>query len=221
MYSYFTEYRHSPPHIRGAKLVTFFRLANKTCIFFKENVLYNIFSPHPSTHSHTSPNTPRTIGAPLAYIYMTLKVVNYLPRKIDEMRAINTKPAETPTEKSLSLKKNGLEEKIGGYVNRWIEEKRYCSPELSIKDVALQIGTNHNYLSQYLNDYLGVTFQMWLNTLRIEESKNILTSENISIEEVGIKVGIPESYNFSRWFKVVTGTTPLRYRKEANQAKTN
>lgn len=159
--------------------------------------------------------------APLAYIYMTLKVVNYLPRKIDEMRAINTKPAETPTEKSLSLKKNGLEEKIGGYVNRWIEEKRYCSPELSIKDVALQIGTNHNYLSQYLNDYLGVTFQMWLNTLRIEESKNILTSENISIEEVGIKVGIPESYNFSRWFKVVTGTTPLRYRKEANQAKTN
>ena len=28
---------HSPPHIRGAKLVTFFRLANKTCIFFQIN----------------------------------------------------------------------------------------------------------------------------------------------------------------------------------------
>ena len=62
---------------------------------------------------------------------------------------------------------------------------------------------------------------MWFNTLRIEKSKNILTSENISIEEVGIKVGIPESYNFSRWLKVVTGTIPLRYRKEANQSKTN
>lgn len=161
--------------------------------------------------------------APLVYVYMTLKIVNYLPRKIDDMRANNTKEAEkatsTPAEKNPQLKKNGLEGKIGGYVNRWIEEKRYCSPELSIKDVALQIGTNHNYLSQYLNDYLGVTFQMWLNTLRIEESKHILTSENISIEEVGIKVGIPESYNFSRWFKVITGTTPLRYRKEANQGK--
>ena len=67
----------------------------------------------------------------------------------------------------------------------------------------------------------SITFQMWFNTLRIEKSKNILTSENISIEEVGIKVGIPESYNFSRWLKVVTGTIPLRYRKEANQSKTN
>ncbi len=101
-------------------------------------------------------------------------------------------------------------------MERWVKEKRYCLAELSIKEVAVQIGTNHSYLSQYLNDCLGITFQMWLNTLRIEESKRILTTENISIEEVGIKVGIPESYNFSRWFKVITGTTPLRFRKEEN-----
>ena len=105
---------------------------------------------------------------------------------------------------------------MGVYLERWVKEKRFCAAELSIKDVATQIGTNHNYLSKYLNDCLGITFQMWLNTLRIEESKHILSTENISIEEVGIKVGIPESYNFSRWFKVVTGTTPLRYRKEEN-----
>ena len=86
----------------------------------------------------------------------------------------------------------------------------------SIKEVASQIGTNHNYLSQYLNNSLGTTFQLWLNTLRIEENKTILTSEDISIEEVGIRVGIPESYNFSRWFKVVTGTTPFRYRRAGN-----
>lgn len=50
--------------------------------------------------------------------------------------------------------------------------------------MATQIGTNHNYLSKYLNECLGITFQMWLNTLRIEESKQILSTENISIEEV-------------------------------------
>lgn len=53
-----------------------------------------------------------------------------------------------------------------------------------------------------------------LNTLRIEESKNLLTSgEKISIEEVGIRVGIPQSYNFSRWFKAITEMTPYQYRK--------
>lgn len=58
-----------------------------------------------------------------------------------------------------------------------------------------------------------MTFQVWLNTLRIEESKDILANENISIEEVGVRVGIPQSYNFSRWFRIVTETTPYQYRK--------
>ena len=157
--------------------------------------------------------------APLVYIYMTIKIVNYLPRKIDEMRAGNEQneeeaPAAIPP--PIPLRNNNLQDKVGVFLERWVKEKRYCEAALSIKDVAVQIGTNHSYLSQYLNECLGITFQVWLNTLRIEESKHILTTENISIEEVGIKVGIPESYNFSRWFKVVTGTTPLRYRKEEN-----
>ena len=79
----------------------------------------------------------------------------------------------------------------------------------------MQMGTNQNYLSSYLNKHLNTTFQIWLNTLRIEESKLILTSgEKMSIEDVGIKVGIPQSYNFSRWFKVLTGMTPFQYRRQ-------
>jgi YesN/AraC family two-component response regulator len=150
---------------------------------------------------------------------MTIKIVNYLPRKIDEMRMGNENITEKMKEDVplMDQKKGGLEEKVGVYLNRWVEEKRYCTAELSIKDVATQIGTNHSYLSHYLNDYLGMSFQTWLNTLRIEESKHILTTENISIENVGIKVGIPESYNFSRWFKVITGTTPLRFRREGGE----
>ena len=86
---------------------------------------------------------------------------------------------------------------------------------MTIKDVAAEMGTNHNYLSQYINNALGMTFQQWLNTLRIEESKKILLLDrNLSIEEVGAAVGIPQSYNYSKWFKAVTNMTPFRYRKE-------
>ena len=86
---------------------------------------------------------------------------------------------------------------------------------MTIKDVAAEMGTNHNYLSQYINNALGMTFQQWLNTLRIEESKKILLSnKNLSIEEVGAAVGIPQSYNYSKWFKAITDMTPFRYRKE-------
>jgi len=161
--------------------------------------------------------------APVIYIYMVFKLINYLPYKIDDMRAgnmaspVETTGTEPPKTIDKSLKINNIQERIASSVERWIMEKSYCTSDLSIKDVATQIGTNHTYLSLYLNNALNVTFQVWLNTLRIEESKRILTSENITIEEVGIKVGIPQSYNFSRWFKIVTGTTPFRYRKEENQ----
>ena len=79
----------------------------------------------------------------------------------------------------------------------------------------MEMGTNHNYLSQYLNNHVEKTFQVWLNTLRIEESKILLTDGNKrSIEEVGEMVGFNQIYNFSRWFRAVTGTTPFKYRKE-------
>ena len=99
-------------------------------------------------------------------------------------------------------------------MEEWVLTKAYCRPDLNIKDVASEIGTNQNYLSVYLNTHLNMTFQTWLNTLRIEESKKILLMpEKKSLEAVGIEVGIPESYNFSRWFKNITGMTPFLYRK--------
>lgn len=99
-------------------------------------------------------------------------------------------------------------------VEKWVSEKKYCREGLTIKEVAMEMGTNHNYLSQYINSTLGTSFQIWLNTLRIEESKILLASkERLSIEEIGAKVGIPQNYNFSRWFKQLTEMTPFQYRR--------
>lgn len=158
------------------------------------------------------------ISAPLIYFYMVIKLVNYYPRKIEEMRNENllgTNDLE-PFAKATPISKNIL--MLEPKIQSWIDDKKFCRANLSIKDVALEMGTNHNYLSKYLNSCLNVSFQVWLNTLRIEESKNILAAENVSIEEVGAKVGIPLSYNFSRWFKIVTGETPFRYRQHTAKA---
>ena len=153
------------------------------------------------------------LSIPAIYSYIVFKIVNFAPRKIDAIRKQNATlhaPAEEKKKKA-----TGIDEKIGHLVEQWVREKNFCTPELNIKDVAMEIGTNHNYLSQYLNNHLGVTFQVWLNTLRIEESKVLLTDgKKRSIEEIGTMVGFSQIYNFSRWFKTITGTTPFRYRKE-------
>ena len=156
------------------------------------------------------------LSIPVIYTYIVFKVINFAPKKIDAIRKRNLHamtPA-APAQEKLP-KSNNLADKIGPSVANWIEKKGFCTPDLNIKDVAQELGTNQNYLSAYLNNHLEMTFQVWLNTLRIEEAKQILTNgDKISIEDVGIKVGFSQSYNFSKWFKTVTGTTPFRYRKQ-------
>lgn len=150
---------------------------------------------------------------PFIYLYMVFKTVGFATKKIDNIRKKNfyleSKPIPEKKEKS-----RDISEKMRPLVEKWVNEKRYCREGLNIKEVAMEMGTNHNYLSQYINNDLNTTFQIWLNTLRIEESKILLTSkERLSIEEIGIKVGIPQNYNFSRWFKQLTEMTPFQYRR--------
>lgn len=150
------------------------------------------------------------------YVYLVFKLINYLPVKISRLRK---ESAEEEQEKKETAKPSvDLKQKLEEPVRKWVNEKKFVKPNITIKDAALEIGTNHNYLSKYINSFLGMTFSSWLHTLRIEESKALLTGpEKISIEEIGQKVGIPEIYNFSRWFKTITGMTPQQYRR-ANKA---
>ena len=153
------------------------------------------------------------LSVPIIYAYIVYRVMDFMPRKIENIRAKNIN-IRTEEEKPQMDKDKSLTDKIGSKVEKWVSEKNFCQADLTIKDVAMQIGTNHSYLSSYLNKSLNMSFQTWLNTLRIEESKVLLTSgEKLSIEEVGTRVGIPQSYNFSRWFRAVTDTTPYQYRK--------
>lgn len=151
---------------------------------------------------------------PFIYVYLVFKVIGFATKKIDNIRKKNlyleAEPKPVKKEKT-----RDLSEKMRPLVDRWVEDKRFCREGLNIKDVTLEMGTNQNYLSQYINNVLGTTFQIWLNTLRIEESKILLTSkEKMSIEEIGIKVGIPQNYNFSRWFKQLNEITPFQYRRQ-------
>lgn len=150
---------------------------------------------------------------PIIYIYLTFKVVGFATKKIDVIRRKNLELEKEPRPVKKE-KVQDLSSKLCPLVEEWVSEKRFCREGLTIKDVATEMGTNQNYLSQYLNNCLNKTFSVWLNTLRIEESKILLTSpEKLSIEEIGIRVGIPQNYNFSRWFRVVTDMTPFQYRR--------
>lgn len=123
----------------------------------------------------------------------------------------------TLVEKRLGMRKF---EQIPFVLGQWIEAKAYYEPGVTIKTLAKQLGINSNYLSNYFNHTLGLTFQEWLHNLRIDEAKRIIAEDpSMRMSAVASSVGIPLPYNFSRWFKIVTGMTANNWRSICRASK--
>ena len=179
------------------------------------------------------------ISSVLIYTIVSMKMLSFLPENIHVVRRniqnheiiaedhgehIHIFPIDGPMlseesgeEKVQVKEKDGTDAKnrrLQGLIDKYLLLEHYTTSDINIKEVAKEMGTNSSYLSTYLNKELNISFSMWLNTLRIEKSKEYLCSEEkMSIEECGIKVGYTSLYNYSRWFKVITGVSPSQYRK--------
>lgn len=63
---------------------------------------------------------------------------------------------------------------LGEKVNAWIENQGYTAPALTIQQLAVELGTNRAYLSDYVNSKYSLSFRNWIAQLRIDYSKRLL-----------------------------------------------
>ena len=95
------------------------------------------------------------------------------------------------------------------------QQKLYLDPALSVRDVALAVGTNMTYLSVYLNRNLCVTFYDYVNRFRVEEACRIIESMSntgrINMTDVAKQSGFNSISTFNRYFRKVKGIAPKEY----------
>ena len=94
-------------------------------------------------------------------------------------------------------------------------ERLFTEPELTLTDLAARLEIHPNYLSQVIN-LKGVNFYDYINTLRIEEFKRLISlSENKKYTILGLayECGFNSKSAFNRFFKKVTGLSPSEYLK--------
>lgn len=97
----------------------------------------------------------------------------------------------------------------------WIEKKGYVQSGIVIADVADATGIPAKKLSCYIRSSYDNNFNVWLNTLRIEEAKRIMEHEwTVSVTEISEMVGFSDRSHFSRQFKQITGETAVSYQKK-------
>ena len=117
---------------------------------------------------------------------------------------------EQPTEN-----KSAEEERELGYnIEQLVITKQlYLTPNLKIGDVAKVTGICRTYISTYINQTKGVSFSDYINGLRVEHAKSLLSqnTDNTKIATLATRSGFSSEQSFYRNFHKFTGMKPLEW----------
>lgn len=83
---------------------------------------------------------------------------------------------------------------------------------LTLDEVAEHVHLNSAYFSTLFKQSTGSSFKEYLNMVRIEESKRLLSNTDYSIIDISLATGFEDQSYFSKVFKKYTGLTPKQYR---------
>ncbi|MBE7048743.1 MAG: helix-turn-helix domain-containing protein [Ruminococcaceae bacterium] len=84
--------------------------------------------------------------------------------------------------------------------------------KLSHKMVASKVYISPSYFSKIFRESTGKTFTQFVNNIRIEKAKELLTNPSIPIHEISSMIGYEDRSYFGKIFRQLTQTTPKRYR---------
>ena len=85
---------------------------------------------------------------------------------------------------------------------------------LRIADIAEHFFVNPAYLGQQFIKKKGVSLNHYINTVRIEKSKELLLNTNLKIYEIAEKVGFDDPNYFSAKYYELTNYTPSEFRQK-------
>lgn len=89
--------------------------------------------------------------------------------------------------------------------------------DISLDNIAKRVCISKYHFAREFRKATGHTFVDFLNGVRCENAKQLLEKTNKSISEIYSECGFSSSSYFCRMFKVYTGVTPLRYRRNVRE----
>lgn len=94
----------------------------------------------------------------------------------------------------------------------------YAQP-LCLDTLSQLVGYTPQYLSSLFSDEVGMSIQVFLQRMRVEEACHLLAQTNLSIAEVAAAVGYQDTRHFSKVFRRYQIISPREYRKTAEAEK--
>ncbi len=156
------------------------------------------------------------------YCLIIVAVVLFAVRKMVRQKVFVVTEDENETEKGNALESNTIQQSkppIYSDLDKTMLEKRYYQDNtLTLQKLAQHLGTNRQYLSNYINQEKHETFYDYINDFRLTEAKAMLdgkgTDNQHSLEDISVMSGFNSYATFLRSFKKKYGQTPSQYLTE-------
>ncbi|NLC75442.1 MAG: response regulator [Clostridiales bacterium] len=93
----------------------------------------------------------------------------------------------------------------------WMND--HLSEDVSLQRLSDTFHMNSTYISQMFKDKLGINYHTYLNQIRTNKAKELLSSTDLSITDIAEQCGFNDYRSFTRAFHSTTGDLPSSYRK--------
>jgi len=97
--------------------------------------------------------------------------------------------------------------KVGEYV------KNNYAKKITLDDISGYVYLSKSYLSKIFKEEMNLSLTAFINNIRIEKSKSMLTDNSLPLVEVASLAGFEDQSYFNKVFKKTVGISPGKYRE--------
>lgn len=150
---------------------------------------------------------PRKMGIALAValIYVIISYITLEQVRIRRNRKIKQRLYHPGSRTSYNSEDK---EKLLTYLT-----EKFNDPLLTLEKIEKEIGLNQFQVSEIISDTYQMRYKQYLNRIRLDEAKRLLTTTDNPISAIAEEVGYCYSNSFSRAFRQSEDMTPNQYRK--------
>lgn len=147
----------------------------------------------------------------IAIVYVGIKAY------FTDMDGLYTLTMDVPTQavRPVQNVRTSYDRQVKRLEDYMVSSEAYLNPEYSLKDLSSDTGLSTHDTSEAINNGIGVNFNEFINSYRVERVKTYLQDDSmshLSLVAIALESGFNSKATFNRVFKRLTDQSPSEYR---------